>query len=76
VPFERNGKHYTLIDTAGLRRRGKVFEAVEVLGDQDLQAVEQANVVVLVLDASQEISDQDAHIGGFRRRGRPRWWWP
>jgi len=66
VPFERNGKHYTLIDTAGLRRRGKVFEAVEKFAViKTLQAVEQANVVVLVLDASQEISDQDAHIGGF-----------
>ena len=66
VPFERNGKHYTLIDTAGLRRRGKVFEAVEKFSViKTLQAVEQANVVVLVLDASQEISDQDAHIGGF-----------
>lgn len=44
MPFERNGKHYTLIDTTGLRRRGKVFEADrEVLGDQDLRAVEQAN---------------------------------
>ena len=66
VPFERNGKHYTLIDTAGRRRRGKVFEAVEKFSViKTLQAVEQANVVVLVLDASQEISDQDAHIGGF-----------
>ena len=66
VPFERNGQHYTLIDTAGLRRRGKVFEAVEKFSViKTLQAVEQANVVVLVLDASQEISDQDAHIGGF-----------
>ncbi|HND22805.1 MAG TPA: ribosome biogenesis GTPase Der [Rhodocyclaceae bacterium] len=66
VPFERNGKHYTLIDTAGLRRRGKVFEAVEKFSViKTLQAVEQCNVAVLVLDASQEISDQDAHIGGF-----------
>ncbi len=66
VPFERNGQHYTLIDTAGLRKRGKVFEAVEKFSViKTLQAVEQANVVVLVLDASQEISDQDAHIAGF-----------
>ncbi len=66
VPFERNGRHYTLIDTAGLRKRGKVFEAVEKFSViKTLQAVEQCNVVVLVLDASQEISDQDAHIGGF-----------
>jgi GTP-binding protein len=66
VPFERNGKTYTLIDTAGLRRRGKVFEAVEKFSViKTLQAVEEANVVVLMVDASQDISDQDAHIAGF-----------
>lgn len=66
IPFERAGKRYTLIDTAGLRRRGKVFEAVEKFSViKTLQAVERCNVVVLVLDASQDISDQDAHIGGF-----------
>jgi len=66
IPFERGGKRYTLIDTAGLRRRGKVFEAVEKFSViKTLQAVERCNVVVLVLDASQDISDQDAHIGGF-----------
>ena len=66
IPFERNGKHYTLIDTAGLRRRGKVFEAVEKFSViKTLQAIERCNVVVLVLDATQDISDQDAHIGGF-----------
>lgn len=66
VPFERDGRSYTLIDTAGLRRRGKVFEAVEKFSViKTLQAVEAANVVILVLDARQEISDQDAHIAGF-----------
>lgn len=66
IPFERGGKDYTLIDTAGLRRRGKVFEAIEKFSViKTLQAIEQANVVVLVLDASQDISDQDAHIAGF-----------
>ncbi len=66
VEFERGGKAYTLIDTAGLRRKGKVFEAVEKFSViKTLQAVEEANVVVLVLDASAEISDQDAHIAGF-----------
>ncbi|HUW38144.1 MAG TPA: ribosome biogenesis GTPase Der [Rhodocyclaceae bacterium] len=66
VPFERNGRAYTLIDTAGLRRRGKVFETVEKFSViKTLQAVEQSNVVVLMVDASQEISDQDAHIAGF-----------
>jgi GTP-binding protein len=66
IPFERGGKRYTLIDTAGLRRRGKVFEAVEKFSViKTLQAIQEANVVVLVLDAAQDISDQDAHIAGF-----------
>ena len=66
IPFERDGRHYTLIDTAGLRKRGKVFEAVEKFSViKTLQAIEQANVVVLVLDAAQDISEQDAHIAGF-----------
>jgi GTP-binding protein len=66
VPFERNGKEYTLIDTAGLRRKGKVFETIEKFSVvKTLQAIEQSNVVVLMLDASQDISDQDAHIAGF-----------
>lgn len=66
VPFERNGRPYILIDTAGLRRRGKVFESIEKFSVvKTLQAVEEANVVVLVVDASQDISDQDAHIAGF-----------
>lgn len=66
VDFERNGRPYTIIDTAGLRRRGKVEEAVEKFSVvKTLQAVEDANVVVLVLDARQDITDQDAHIAGF-----------
>jgi GTP-binding protein len=66
IPFERNGKAYTLIDTAGLRRKGRVFETIEKFSViKTLQAVEEANVVVLMVDASQEISDQDAHIAGF-----------
>ena len=56
VPLERNGKQYTLIDTAGIRRRGKVFEAIEKFSViNTLQAVEDANVVVLLLDAQQKI---------------------
>ena len=66
IPFERNGRAYTLIDTAGLRRKGRVFEAIEKFSViKTLQAVEEANVVVLMVDATQEISDQDAHIAGF-----------
>ena len=66
VDFEREGKRYTLIDTAGLRRKGKVFETIEKFSViKTLQSIEDANVVVLVLDARQDISDQDAHIAGF-----------
>jgi GTPase len=66
IGFERKGKPYILIDTAGLRRRGKVFESVEKFSVvKTLQAIENANVAVLVLDATQEITDQDAHIAGF-----------
>lgn len=66
IEFERGGKAYTLIDTAGLRRRGKVFETIEKFSViKTLQAIEACNVVVLMLDAQAEISDQDAHIAGF-----------
>jgi len=66
VDFERDGKPYTLIDTAGVRRRGKVFETVEKFSViKTLQAIEDANVVVLVLDARENISEQDAHLAGF-----------
>ena len=66
VDFERDGRAYTLIDTAGLRRRGKVFEAVEKFSViKTLQAIEDANVAVLVLDAQSEISEQDAHMAGY-----------
>jgi GTP-binding protein len=66
VDFERDGKPYTLIDTAGVRRKGKVFETVEKFSViKTLQAIEDANVVVLVLDARENISEQDAHLAGF-----------
>ncbi len=66
IPFERQGVRYRLIDTAGLRRKGRVFEAVEKFSViKTLQAIENAHVAVLLLDAQQDISDQDAHIAGF-----------
>ncbi len=66
IPFERDGKQYTLIDTAGIRRRGKVFEAVEKFSVvKTLQSISEANVVLLLIDAQQDISEQDAHIAGF-----------
>lgn len=66
IAFERDGKQYTLIDTAGIRRRGKVFEAIEKFSVvKTLQSISEANVVLLLLDAQQDISEQDAHIAGF-----------
>ncbi|MGZ3253747.1 MAG: ribosome biogenesis GTPase Der [Burkholderiaceae bacterium] len=66
IPFERDGRQYTLIDTAGIRRRGKVFEAIEKFSVvKTLQSISEANVVLLLLDAQQDISEQDAHIAGF-----------
>jgi GTPase len=66
VPFEREGQHFQLIDTAGLRRKGKVFEAIEKFSVvKTLQAIESAHVVLLLLDATQGVTDQDAHIAGF-----------
>jgi GTP-binding protein len=66
VPFERDGRKFELIDTAGLRRKGRVFEAIEKFSVvKTLQAIADANVVVLLLDATQGVTDQDAHIAGY-----------
>lgn len=66
VPFERGGQKFELIDTAGLRRKGRVFEAIEKFSVvKTLQAIESANVVLLLLDATQGVTDQDAHIAGY-----------
>jgi GTP-binding protein len=66
VELEWEGKRYTLVDTAGIRRKGKVFEAVEKFSVvKTLQSIERAHVVVLVVDAADEITEQDAHIAGY-----------
>ncbi|WJW76269.1 ribosome biogenesis GTPase Der [Thiohalobacter sp. IOR34] len=66
VPFERDGKHYTLIDTAGVRRRSRIGEAVEKFSViKALQAMEAAHVTILVLDAQAGIADQDATLAGL-----------
>jgi GTP-binding protein len=66
VPFERDGQKFELIDTAGLRRKGKVFEAIEKFSVvKTLQAISDANVVLLLVDATQGVTEQDAHIAGF-----------
>jgi len=63
IPFERHGRHYTLIDTAGIRRRGKTREVAEKFSVvKSLQSIQGANVVVLVLDARKGIVEQDLHL--------------
>ena len=65
VPFEHQGRRYTLVDTAGVRRRARVSEAIEKFSIiKTLQAMEQANVVLLVLDAHEGITEQDASLAG------------
>ena len=66
VDFDYGGVPYRLIDTAGLRRKGRVFESIEKFSVvKTLQAIEQCNVAVLLLDGASEIADQDAHIAGY-----------
>ncbi|MEN9420136.1 MAG: ribosome biosis GTPase Der [Pseudomonadota bacterium] len=66
VPFERGGRRYELVDTAGLRRKGRVFEAVEKFSVvKTLQAIADAQVVLLLIDAVQGVGEQDAHIAGY-----------
>ncbi|WP_394261129.1 ribosome biogenesis GTPase Der [Moraxella boevrei] len=66
IPFEREGQNYVLIDTAGVRRRGRIDEKVEKFSViKTLQAIKDANVVVLVIDAQEGITDQDLHILGY-----------
>ena len=66
IELEHGGHHYTLIDTAGVRRRGKVFEAIEKFSViKTMQAIEDANVVVLVVDAHEGVTEQDAHVAAF-----------
>jgi len=72
VPFEREGARYTLVDTAGVRRKGRVEEAIEKFSIvKTLQAIEQAHVVIMVFDAREGITDQDASLAGLAlHRGR------
>ncbi len=72
VPFERNDRHYELIDTAGIRRRAKVHEAIEKFSIvKALQAIERAQVVVAVIDAHEGVTEQDVSLLGLvLERGR------
>ena len=66
IPFERDGKQFTLIDTAGMRRRAKVSLAIEKFSViKSLQSIEKANVVIYLIDASEGVTDQDCHLLGL-----------
>jgi len=66
IDFERGERKYTIIDTAGVRRRGKVNDAIEKFSViKTMKAIEDANVAVLVLDATQDVSEQDGRVAGF-----------
>ncbi|WP_020562496.1 ribosome biogenesis GTPase Der [Methylosarcina fibrata] len=66
IPFERQGKLFTLIDTAGMRRRSKISESIEKFSVvKSLQAIEKSNVVIYLIDASEGVTDQDAHLLGL-----------
>lgn len=66
VPFERNGREYTLIDTAGVRRRRSVREAVEKFSViKSMQSIDESNVVIMMVDGQTEIADQDLHLLGY-----------
>jgi len=66
IPFEHEGREYTLIDTAGVRRQKKVKESIEKFSViKTLQSVDQSNVTIIMVDAREGISDQDLHLLGF-----------
>ncbi len=66
IPFERAGKQYTLIDTAGVRRRGKVSEKVEIFSIiKSMQAIDKSNVCVVLVDGNDGFTDQDLHMLGY-----------
>lgn len=66
IPYERHGKHYVLIDTAGVRRKRSVGEGIEKFSViKTLQAIESANVVVMIINAKEGVTEQDLHLLGF-----------
>jgi GTPase len=66
IDLEKNGKHYVIIDTAGVRKKGRVFESVEKFSVvKTMQAIEDANVAILVVDAQEGITEQDAHVAAY-----------
>jgi GTP-binding protein len=66
VPMERHGQHYTLIDTAGIRRKSRTHETIEKFSIiKSLQAIDEANVVIIVIDGKENVTDQDLHLLGY-----------
>lgn len=66
IPMERRGRHYTLIDTAGIRRKSRTHETIEKFSIiKSLQAIDEANVVIIVIDAKESVTDQDLHLLGY-----------
>lgn len=66
IDLQRGDKHYKIIDTAGVRKRGKVFETIEKFSVvKTMQAIEEANVAILVVDARDGITEQDAHVAAY-----------
>lgn len=66
TPFERDGQRYVLIDTAGMRKRGKVYETTEKYSVmRAMRAIERADVVLVVINGEEGIIDQDKHIAGY-----------
>lgn len=68
TPFERDGKSYVVIDTAGIRKKGKIYENIEKYALlRAMRAIERSNVVLFVLDAKTGITDQDKHVAGYAK---------
>lgn len=68
--FEKDGQRYVVIDTAGLRKRGKIFESVEKYSAlRAMQAIERSDVALVVIDAVAGIQEQDKHVAGFALDG-------
>ena len=66
IAFQRDGRDYTIVDTAGVRKRGKVSEVIEKFSViKALQAIEESNVVVIVVDGTEGVSDQDVNLAAF-----------
>ncbi|MBQ6654757.1 MAG: ribosome biogenesis GTPase Der [Erysipelotrichaceae bacterium] len=66
TPFERDGKHYVAIDTAGIRKKGKIYENIEKYSVmRAMKAIDESDVVLFILDGSAGINEQDKHVAGY-----------